>query len=85
MTLKHKKKTFAFDISPSNIDLQTRNFLLYNFPLHNSIAVSRKGDTYMDGGDDGEEDEPEPDEDVDLLVDDVERQDAQTVDGLDRA
>ena len=39
----------------------------------------------MDGGDDGEEDEPEPDEDVDLLVDDVERQDAQTVDGLDRA
>ena len=35
--------------------------------------------------DDGEEDEPEPDEDVDLLVDDVERQDAQTVDGLDRA
>ena len=62
-----------------------RYFLLYNFPLHNSIAVSRKGDTYMDGGDDGEEDEPEPDEDVDLLVDDVERQDAQTVDGLDRA
>ena len=39
----------------------------------------------MDGGDDGEEDEPEPDEDVDLLIDDVERQDAQTVDGLDRA
>ena len=62
-----------------------RYFLLYNLPLHNSIAVSRKGDTYMDGGDDGEEDEPEPDEDVDLLVDDVERQDAQTVDGLDRA
>ena len=58
---------------------------MYNFPLHNSIAVSRNGDTYMDGGDDGEEDEPEPDEDVDLLVDDVERQDAQTVDGLDRA
>ena len=39
----------------------------------------------MDGGDDGEEDEPEPDEDVDLLIDDVERQDAQAVDGLDRA
>ena len=39
----------------------------------------------MNCGDDGEEDEPEPDEDVDLLVDDVERQDAQTVDGLDRA
>ena len=39
----------------------------------------------MYGGDDGEEDEPEPDEDVDLLVDDVERQDAETVDGLDRA
>ena len=49
------------------------------------MTVSREGDTYVDGGDDGEEDEPEPDEDVDLLVDDVERQDAETVDGLDRA
>ena len=49
------------------------------------LTVSREGDTYVDGGDDGEEDEPEPDEDVDLLVDDVERQDAETVDGLDCA
>ena len=36
----------------------------------------------MDGGDDGEEDEPEPDEDVDLLVDDVQRQHAETVEAL---
>ena len=32
---------------------------------------------------DGQEDEPEPEEDVDLLVDDVEREDAETVELLD--
>ena len=36
-------------------------------------------------GDGGEDDQPEPDEDVDLLVDDVYRQDAHRVVGLHRA
>ena len=34
---------------------------------------------YLDAGDDGDDDEPEPEEDVDLLVDNVQRQDAQRV------
>ena len=34
---------------------------------------------YLDAGDDGDDDEPEPEEDVDLLVDNVEGQDAQRV------
>ena len=33
----------------------------------------------LDGGDDGHDDEPEPQEDVDLLIDDVERKHAETV------
>ena len=37
---------------------------------------------HLDGGDDGEDHEPEPEEDVDLLVDDVERQHAETVEAL---
>ena len=37
------------------------------------------------GGDGAEEDEPEVEEDVDLLVDDVDGQDAQRVVGLDGA
>ena len=39
---------------------------------------------YLDTSDDGQDDEPEPEEDVDLLVDDVEREDAQTVELLHR-
>ena len=33
----------------------------------------------LDGGDDGHDDEPEPQEDVDLLIDDVERKHAEAV------
>ena len=33
----------------------------------------------LDGGDDGHDDEPEPQEHVDLLIDDVERKHAETV------
>merc|ERR1719461_952440 len=36
-------------------------------------------------GDEGKEDEPEPEEDVDLLVDDVEREDTETVFCLHRS
>ena len=39
----------------------------------------------MDGGEDGEEGEPDPEEDVDLLVDDVDGEDALRVVALDRA
>ncbi len=39
----------------------------------------------LDAGDDGDDDEPEPEEDVDLLVDDVEGEDAQRVKLLHRA
>ena len=39
----------------------------------------------MQPGDDGEDDEPEPEEDVDLLVDDVHAQHAEGVETLDRA
>ncbi len=39
----------------------------------------------LDAGDDGDNDEPEPEEDVDLLVDDVEWEDAQRVKLLHRA
>ena len=39
----------------------------------------------MKSGDDGEDDEPEPEEDVDLLVHDVHAQHAQGVELLDRA
>ena len=42
-------------------------------------------DHEMDGGPDGEPDEPEPEEDVDLLVDDVHGQDAEAVHALDGA
>ena len=37
---------------------------------------------HLDGRDDGEDDEPEPEEDVDLLVDDVQGQHAETVEAL---
>ena len=37
----------------------------------------------LNAGDDGDNDEPEPEEDVDLLVDDVERQHAERVKLLD--
>ena len=37
---------------------------------------------HLDGRDDGEDDEPEPEEDVDLLVDDVERKYTETVESL---
>ena len=33
----------------------------------------------LDGGDDGHDDEPEPQEHVDLLIDDVERKHAETI------
>ena len=36
-------------------------------------------DHEMDGGPDGEPDEPEPEEDVDLLVDVVKRQNTKTI------
>ncbi len=39
----------------------------------------------VEGWDERQADEPEPDDDVDLLVDDVDRQDAQDVRLLDRA
>jgi hypothetical protein len=39
----------------------------------------------VDGGPDGESDEPEPEEDVDLLVDDVHGEDAETVLVLNRS
>ena len=39
----------------------------------------------MNSCDQGEEDEPEPDEDIDLLVDDVEREDTETILGLHTA
>ena len=39
----------------------------------------------MDGGEDGEEGEPDPEEDVDLLVDDVDGEDALRVVALDGA
>ena len=39
----------------------------------------------VDASPDGEADEPEPEEDVDLLVDDVDRQDAQPVVVHDRS
>ena len=42
-------------------------------------------DHEVDGGPNGESDEPEPQEDVDLLVDDVHGQDAEAVLALDRA
>ena len=42
-------------------------------------------DHEMDGGPDGEPDEPEPEEDVDLLVDDVHGQEAEAVLALDGA
>ena len=39
----------------------------------------------LDAGDDGDNDEPEPEEDVDLLVDDVEGEDAHGVVSLNCA
>ena len=39
----------------------------------------------MNSRDDSNEDEPKPEEDIDLLVDDVERKDAQTVELLHRS
>ena len=39
----------------------------------------------VDAGDHGQDDEPEPQEDVDLLVDDVHAQDAHGVEPLDRS
>ena len=39
----------------------------------------------MNSCDQGEEDEPEPDEDIDFLVDDVEREDTETILGLHTA
>ena len=39
----------------------------------------------VEGGDEGEEDEPEPESDVDLLVDDVQPEDTQSVQLDDRA
>jgi len=47
-------------------------------------AARKSSVHHLDTSDDGEDDEPEPEEDVDLLVDDVEREDAQTVELLHR-
>ena len=41
-------------------------------------------DDEVDAGDDGEDDEPEPEEDVDLLVQDVHPEDAEGVQGHER-
>ncbi len=59
-------------------------------PLHHDPAHGRESDDCehvqeVHGGQDGQEDEPEPQEDVDLLVDDVEGQHAHGVVLLDRA
>jgi hypothetical protein len=43
------------------------------------------GSDHVEGGHDGQDDEPEPEHDVDLLVDDVEGQHAHGVVPLDRA
>ena len=41
-------------------------------------------DHQVDAGDDGEDDKPEPEEDVDLLVEDVHAEDAEGVQGHER-
>lgn len=52
--------------------------------VHASLGAQYDGETVQEreAADDSQEDEPEPEEDVDLLVDDVERKHAQTVDPL---
>ena len=57
-----------------------------NEPFCDLLGCDGDGpDHEVDGGPDGEGDVPEPEEDVDLLVDDVHGQDAEAVLVLDRA
>ncbi len=52
-----------------------------NSSAHHGVFISAD----LDAGENGDDDEPEPEEDVDLLVDDVERQHTQCVEFLDSA
>ena len=53
--------------------------------MHPDIGQNSLADPVeeVEAGEDGHQDEPEPEEDVDLLVDDVDRQDALGVMSLD--
>ena len=37
---------------------------------------------YLESGDDGQDDEPEPEKDVDFFIDNIQRKDAETVEAL---
>ena len=66
--------------------LRSRNQHSSVSPLPGGGAEELHGpDDEVDGGDDGEDDEPEPEHDVDLLVEDVHAQHAQRVEPLDGA
>ena len=66
--------------------LRSRNQYSSVSPLPGGWAEELHGpDDEVDGGDDGEDDEPEPEHDVDLLVEDVHAQHAQRVEPLDGA
>ena len=55
-------------------------------PLPGGWAEELHGpDDEVDGGDDGQDDEPEPEDDVDLLVEDVHAEHAERVEPLDGA
>ena len=65
---------------------RSRNQYTSVSPLPGGGAEELHGpDDEVDGGDDGEDDEPEPEHDVDLLVEDVHAQHAERVEPLDGA
>ena len=53
--------------------------------LYLSLSLTHEEQAkHLDSSGDGQDDEPEPEEDIDLLVDDVEREDAESVKLLHR-
>ena len=87
---------FAWDANGGNLEnLKTRKICLSAYPRHpvgyltqGKLSHPHRDDgenppDHLDGGDCGEKDEPEPEHDVDFLVDDVKWQDAESINLLD--
>ena len=65
---------------------QARVLFILTLSLILKLMIYKDGQfQYLDTSDDGQDDEPEPEKDVDFLVDDVEGEDAEAVELLHRS
>ena len=91
MLIRHRKQNYSTDLINPAVAWRTDDILhrvlvsLVESPGHDGVH-SERGDEHhhhpvedSSGGEESHEHEPEPEEDVDLLVDDVEGEDAETI------